>query len=205
MPTAYRYVGLLKELRLLDESSPGRYGPTAQVIPLARAAQLGNPLGLVALPVMEQLVTEFNETVIVVQFTGESAECIRSVETDLPMRYTFQPGRTIPVGKGASGKMTLAALPPDRRATWLNDLDAGPSLRTEIDEIIQAGFATSSGELHLGVWACSVPITSGVPRPSVLSLSGPAARIGDTTRAEVIAALRKSAEQIREDWARFTI
>jgi DNA-binding IclR family transcriptional regulator len=204
-PSAYRYVSLLKELGLVEESSPNRYSPSARIIPVARAAQLSNPIVNLALPAMRALVATLDETVLLMQYASEQAVCIQAVECDRPMRYTFQPGHSMPLGRGASGKLLLALLPDARREAWLRTNDASRALREELIEAAREGRATSSGELHSGLWACSVPVVSAGGRPIVLSTAGPASRISETAREEVLRILRAGAADIRDELARFSL
>lgn len=197
--TTYRYVALLKELQLLEEGRAGHYHPTSRVMPLARAAQLANDLARLAHPLMVDAVRELRETVMLFQHFGDAAVCADRVECERPMRFTFQPGHSVPLGVGASGKMLLASLPEPERARHLHTLlrERGPELRDEIESAIEQRYAVSWGELDEGVWACSVPIDLGAHRPTVLSMAGPAARISEDAKQSAIFTLRTYATRIR--------
>lgn len=205
--TAYRYVALLKELQLLEEGRAGYYHVTSQVMPLARAAQIANDLARLARPTMEDAARELRETVMLFQHFGDSAVCTERVECDRAMRFTFQPGHSLPLGVGASGKMLLASLPEAERARLLPDLvrDRGATLRAEILEAAEQRHAVSWGELDEGVWACSVPIPAQGQRATVLSMAGPAARISDDAKRAAIASMRTYASRIHDAIASYRL
>ncbi|WP_240490926.1 helix-turn-helix domain-containing protein [Amycolatopsis vancoresmycina] len=106
--TTYRYVALLKELQLLEEGRAGHYHLTSQVMPLARAAQLANDMVQLARPSMEEAARELGETVMLFQQFGDSAVCADRVECDRAMRFTFEPGHSLPLGVGESVRQDAA-------------------------------------------------------------------------------------------------
>ncbi|GAA3573052.1 IclR family transcriptional regulator [Amycolatopsis ultiminotia] len=205
--TTYRYVQLLKELQLLEESRSGRYHVTSRVMPLARAAGLANDLARIARPAMEEAAHELGETILLFQHFGELAVCADRVECDRAMRFTFQPGHSIPLGSGATGKMLLALLPDGEREQQVARIsrERGIELRDELKQARASRYAQSWGEIEEGVWACSVPVDADRLRPSVLSLVGPAIRIGAVARERAITALRSYAERIRKSVSEYSL
>lgn len=206
VPSAYRYVALLKDLMLLEESAPGRYGPSTRVVSLARAAQVGNPIVNLSRPILERAVADLNETVLLMQYVGDSTlVCIQVVECNRPMRYTYEIGHIMPLGRGASGKMMLAELPEAEREAWMRENGSSSAFREEVERIVASRNATSSGELHSGVWASCVPVTRLSGRPVVLTVAGPAARISESAREDATGVLHRAAGDIRDGLARITL
>lgn len=203
VPTVYRYVGLLKDLHLLQEGRPGRYHPTAKVMPVARAAQLSNGIGRIAAPIIARTTAQLGESVMLMQTFGDSAVCIEGTESTNRMRFTVERGHSIRLGFGATGKMALAALPEPERELRLDELDADARVRAEVANAAAVQFATSEGEVDVGTWACSVPVVVDEHRPVVLTLAGPAPRLPASKREATIETLRKSAQLIRERWQKF--
>ncbi|HWD03975.1 MAG TPA: IclR family transcriptional regulator [Amycolatopsis sp.] len=205
--TTYRYVQLLKELQLLEEARSGRYHLTSQVMPLARAARLANDLVRIARPPMEEAARELGETIMLFQHYGDLAVCTDRVECDRAMRFTFQPGHSIPLGAGATGKMLLALLPELEREQLVAKIarEQQREVREDLKVALANGYAQSWGEIEDGVWACSVPVETGRVRPAVLSLVGPAARISDEARHEAIEALQLYADRIRKSVMSFSV
>ncbi|GAA4544232.1 IclR family transcriptional regulator [Amycolatopsis samaneae] len=198
--TTYRYVALLKELQLLEEGRAGRYHLTSQVMPLARAAQLANDLARLAKPAMEDAARELGETIMLFQQFGDVAVCADRVECDKAMRFTFQPGHSLPLGTGASGKMLLALLPEAERERRMPAIvqRRGAGVREELRRAMLNRYSTSHAEIDEGVWACSVPVHTAGSRPTVLSMAGPAARIADDQKRTSITALQAYANRIQK-------
>ena len=205
--TTYRYVALLKELQLLEEGRAGHYHLTSQVMPLARAAQLANDLVRLAKPAMEEAAAELGETVMLFQQFGDAAVCADRVECDRAMRFTFEPGSSMPLGEGASGKMLLALLPETERERRLAAIieRRGPGVRDELKHALANRFTVASGEIDEGVWACSVPVQPSGRRPTVLSLAGPAARITTESRQLAITTLQRYANRIQRTLSSYSL
>ena len=200
-PSTYRYLALLKELDLLEEGKPGHYHPTARVIPLARAAQLSNPLARIAGPMLREASDAIGETVMLQQLAGDNVVCIELAECDRPMRFTIQRGRSTPLGRGASGKMALALCPAETRERLLP-----PHLsHDQLDTYLAQGFATSNSEIDEGVWACSVPVITTQKNLCVLTSAGPESRIPEEHKALTRQALNESAQKIREKYSQLLL
>lgn len=199
-PTTYRYLALLKKLHLLAEGRSGYYHPTARVMPLARAAQIANPLTEIAKPLLRDAVEQIGETVMLLQQTGDLLICTELVESPHHVRYTIPMGRTIPLGVGASGKLALALADEETRARLLP-----PHLPVEqLDEALHLGYATSGSEIDIGSWACSVPVN--IPgEVFVLSCAGPETRMTAERRASTIGTLRTTAMRISNEFVKFTV
>lgn len=196
-PSTYRYLALLKDLDLLEEGKPGHYHPTARVIPLARAAQLSNPLARLAAPMLREASETLGETVMLQQLAGDTLVCIELAECDRPMRFTIQRGRSTPLGRGASGKMALALCPAETQKRLLPSNMSPDQLNTYRTQ----GFATSTSEIDDGAWACSVPVITTTKHLSVLTSAGPESRIPGERKELTIQTLQKSAHKIREKYA----
>lgn len=198
LPTTYRHVALLKELEVLAEGPPGRYHPTTKLMPVAQAAQMSNSLADLARPVVAATSARVRETVMLLQRMGNVAICVELTECDRPMRYTFQRGHSIPLGRGATGKLMVALMSPEERAVWEQAHPLDDARRAEIDAARAQGYAMSVSELDDGVFACSVPVASVHGRPFVLTMAGPAARISEDQRMATVHILRDAALRIRQ-------
>lgn len=205
--TAYRYVALLRSLGLVEEGSRSTYQLTAKVMPLARAAQVVNDEARVARPVMEGLARRLGETIMLFAASGELAVCVERVESLRAMRFIFEPGHSLRLGFGASGKLLLAALPEAERVRISEDLptERQRELARELEEILARGYAESFGEVDRGVWACSVPVRMTGRSPLVLSLAGPDGRIPPDDRPGIVAAMQAGAESIRQGLAQYAL
>lgn len=205
LPTAYRHVALLKDMQLVEEGTSGRYRPTSKLLPVARAAQLLNPVAKIAAPIISEAAHELGETVMLMQQFDGVAVCIEITESTKPMRFTFSRGHTIPLGFGATGKMLLAMMTPDARALAITALGDDPKLIEAVDEVITNGYATSFGELDEGVWACSVPVASERHSGLVLTVAGPAARITSDQRPHALEVLTDAAAAVQARVGEFSV
>ncbi|WP_249027154.1 IclR family transcriptional regulator domain-containing protein [Amycolatopsis lexingtonensis] len=138
---------------------------------------------------------------------GDAAVCADRVECDRAMRFTFEPGHSMPLGLGASGKMLLALLPEMERDRRLPSIieQRGTAIRDELKHALENRFSVSSGEIDEGVWACSVPVHAYGRRPTVLSMAGPAARITEDARHTAISALQEYAIRIQRTISSYSL
>jgi DNA-binding IclR family transcriptional regulator len=193
LSTCYRYVGLLREVGLLEEGERATYHVTPQIMHVARAAQVSNDLTRIARQFMQEVAAAVNETVMLMQAYGWSAVCIESIESTRPVRLAFESGHTLPLGDGASGKLLLAYMSDQERTARLDERAAADpefasrreALEKDLQQLAEQGWATSLAEVEEGVWACAAAIRNGDSVPGVLTAAGPAFRIHEKSRAEI--------------------
>ncbi|GAB3710221.1 IclR family transcriptional regulator [Nocardiopsis oceani] len=204
--TTYRYVALLKSLGTVEEGPDSSYQLTAKVLPMARAAQVVNSEARLARPVMEEMSHRLGETVMLLAAAGDLAVCVDRVESARPMRFTFEPGHSLPLGRGASGKLLLALLPPADRMRLLNTWsgEERTALAFELETIAEQTYAESFGEVDEGLWACSVPVRTFRPQ-LVLSVAGPESRIPPDDRSAIVASMKAGAGTIRDALEEFAM
>ena len=111
LPSMYRYIALLRDTGLLIGDDRGAYHLSPRFISLARAAEAAETLIELADPVMRDLVQECGETVIFVRLIARVPVCVHRVESEHHLRATFEPGQSLPLLRGASGRVLLAGLP----------------------------------------------------------------------------------------------
>jgi len=122
LPSMYRYIALLREVGLLIGDDRGAYHLSPRLISLARAAEAAESLIEFADPVMRDLVRECGETAIFVRLIARVPVCVHRVETDHHLRATFEPGQSLPLYQGATGRVLLAGLPEHTRCEYLAPL-----------------------------------------------------------------------------------
>ncbi len=118
----YRYIALLRDTGLLIGDDRGAYHLSPRFISLARAAEAAETLIELADPVMRDLVQECGETVIFVRLIARVPVCVHRVESGHHLRATFEPGQSLPLLRGASGRVLLAGLPERERREYLASL-----------------------------------------------------------------------------------
>jgi DNA-binding IclR family transcriptional regulator len=104
----YRCLQSLKTYGLLEDDPNGfRLGPT--ILELARLARKGFGLSEIALPIMRDLVTTTNETVLL---TRRHYDRVVTLEREEPARTTirlsYERGQVLPIHAGASAKVLIA-------------------------------------------------------------------------------------------------
>ena len=119
LPSMYRYIALLRDTGLLIGDDRGAYHLSPRFISLARAAEAAETLIELADPVMRDLVQECGETVIFVRLIARVPVCVHRVESGHHLRATFEPGQSLPLLRGASGRVLLAGLPERQRREYL--------------------------------------------------------------------------------------
>src|SRR5579875_3572997 len=76
LPTAYRYVALLREMSILEEGPGGTYHLTTRVLALADALENSNGIARTARPVLRRLCEISGETALLVRLVGHAAVCV---------------------------------------------------------------------------------------------------------------------------------
>ncbi|MDB5938824.1 MAG: transcriptional regulator, IclR family [Polaromonas sp.] len=160
--TLYRQLVRLKRWGFVLEND-GYYAPGPLSLQLALGFDLASHLVRQARSCLQALAQQSHESVGLVVAVNDKVICLDMVESELSLRCSFEKGRSVPLGAGASAKCLLAHLPETARNTVL-DSQHDPSCtdrqaaQAELQAIRQAGFAVSSGEVDPGVWGVSAPL-----------------------------------------------
>lgn len=186
----YRLVRTLIKYHLIQEN-PGtaRYSLGLNALRLGFVAQQSINLGTIARPFMSELSFRTKETVLLTAVNGTKGICTETVESEEPVRpSTYQPGESIPLYSGASGKILMAYLTEEewdriiateglRRYTPNTITDLG-RLKKHLREIRKKGYAFSDREVHQDVRAVGAPILSVTGKlVAGLSVVGPVYRM----------------------------
>ncbi|MDQ2813844.1 MAG: IclR family transcriptional regulator [Actinomycetota bacterium] len=204
LPSVYRYITLLRETGLLAGDERGSYRLSARLMGLARAAEAAESIIEFAGPVMSALAAETEETVILVRLIGRTAVCVHRVQSAQRLRIEYEPGATLPLECGASGKVLLAGLTPQARKDLLaslaeRDPDAAALLETRVARAAQLGYATSEGEIYSGVWAASAAVVQGKRTLAALTVPSPMVRASAGDRKQLLDQVRAAAARINAE------
>jgi DNA-binding IclR family transcriptional regulator len=167
----YRLVRTLIQYNLIQETPGGaaHYALGLNALRLGLIAQKVINLGAIARPFMSELSKHTRETVLLTTVNGTKGLCQEIVECVEPVRSsTYQPGESIPLHCGASGKILMAYLSEpewDRiieieglKPFTRNTITDKDRLKQHLKEIREAGFAFSDREVHEDVIAIGAPI-----------------------------------------------
>lgn len=185
LSTTYRYVRALREWGYVD-GDDRRYIAGARLIELGGRHFTTSHLADVGTALLRQLVEQTGETAVMIVRVGDHAMCLRRVEPDKSIKYTFAVNELLPLHAGAGQRVLLAWAP---RATIARVLDgalerftpATPTardMRRMIPEIRESGWAVSRGELDAGSVSVAVPVFFNGEVVCSLNVAGPEARCG---------------------------
>jgi DNA-binding IclR family transcriptional regulator len=198
LPSAYRYISLLREMYLIEERTKGRYVLSPQILQLAQAAERTLDYRVDAQPILDQLRETTGETALYLRRLNDAAVCLAISDSDHAITISFQPGHVMPLHQGASAKVLLADYSASRRKQYLDKLtppmpaDQREALEADLRRIAANDFAESFGEVDEGVWACAAPVRSHGQLVGALSVVAPAYRVADR-HAELDAAVISAA------------
>lgn len=210
LPTAHRYVAMLRDMGLVEEISDNRYRLTLRVMSLAQAARSATPIVDIVHPFMQRLSDELSETILLVQPVQGLPVCTHRVEANRQLRLSFEVGHRMPALRGASAHILLGARPEKEREERVKQLiDAGEAepisgvenFLRDVRRDAEQGWASSLSEIEEGIWSTAAPIRAQGRIIGALSIPCPAFRITEeakqihqrcavATAAEISAALR---------------
>lgn len=188
VPSAYRYLSLLREMYLVEERNRGTYSLSPQILRLAAASEVALDLASVSRPILERLMAETHETTLVVKRIRDAAVCVAVAQPDKSLAISFRPGHIMPLHRGAAAKMLLATLSKRKQHQHLTKVEPPLSpeemfrLETQLEQIGLRNFAESESEVDSGVWAVAAPIIVSSRVLGSVSIVAPAFRIPEETR-----------------------
>lgn len=202
--TAYRYLALLKETGMLASGADGRWYPAPQLIRLGEAAKSAVGFIDLAMPAMQKLSYQTQETVLLIERIGNHGVCVAKQDAPQMIRLSFEVGTSVPLHRGAGAKLLLACLSPDQQQAYLTQEFAGrpemkerlPALVAELAAIRSAGYVVSVGTLEQDLWSIAAPILRGKEVIAALSLVGPVYRMQQSAKEELVRTVQASAAEI---------
>jgi IclR family transcriptional regulator, KDG regulon repressor len=167
--TVHRLVTTLTAERLLERgSTPGRYRLGLVLYELGSRVTEHVDLHQAALPVLTTLRHETGEMVHVAVLDGLEVVYVERLESHNLLPIFRQVGHRLPAHTTSSGKILLAALPPDELSRRLEDwqpravtpwtiMDKS-RLLSELAEVGRRGWAQNNEEGHRGIVSVGAPI-----------------------------------------------
>ncbi|WP_167044173.1 IclR family transcriptional regulator C-terminal domain-containing protein [Salinibacterium sp. ZJ454] len=202
--SVYRYLGLLREMSLVEETNYGYYALSPRALAIGRAAEVASPLEAAVRPILASLSAECGEAALLMRRIGDSAVAAEVIDMPNPVRISFQIGQPMGLHRGAGAKVLLAGM----GETWIKGYcnralaPAGDAERaallTEAARINRLGWAESAAEVDAGVWAVAAPIRSGDRVLAAISVVGPEYRIDSGSAHRIRAAVVAAAGRINE-------
>jgi DNA-binding IclR family transcriptional regulator len=202
VPSAYRYISLLREMDLIEEREKGRFVLSPQVLRLARAAEASFDYRDQAQPILNRMADATGETALYLRRVNDSAVCLAIAESDHPISISFQPGNLMPLHRGAAAKLLLSELSPPKLARYFQRVGptlskaARTKLETDLDAIRKTGYAESAGEVDQGVWASAAGIHVKGTLVGALTVVAPAYRLSEEHKETIADAVRSGAKDL---------
>src|SRR3954468_3153838 len=197
--TLHRICAILVERGWAIRDDQGRYAPGVRAIGLGtRAGDL--PIILGFRHAVSELMTRHDETVCLAVVDREESVFVAIEETTQPVRLQTWVGRRAPAYASASGRVILAARPPDAVAAEYGGralvTPTGRRLRTvtELQDILARvradGFAENHEETAAGLYTASVPILNELGTVlAAMTMCVPTSRMDPGRRDRILADL----------------
>lgn len=169
--TTHRLLSTLEAQGILIRDSEGRgYRLGYQLIHWGMLAQNSLDLRNLALPFLEQLRDETQETAVlsVLDYTHMAAIWLEQIESPQPVRWVKRVGQRVYLHAGASAKVLWAFLPEDEIEEILSRIEMVPiqsntitdkeQLRQDLREIRRRGYSVSIEETDQGAMGVAAPV-----------------------------------------------
>lgn len=208
LPSAYRYVSLLREVHLIEEKTKGVLVLSPLVLQLARAAERTLDYRAEAQPVLDRLAEETGETALLLRRINDAAVCLAIAESARRVNISFTPGHLMPLHAGAGAKLLLSDFARPKRTRYLSRVEpplsgeAQEAIGAELERIRAAGFAESYGEVDEGVWAYAEPVRAMGAQVCVISVVAPEYRLDSQERTMITRAVGDAARDLESILAR---
>lgn len=194
--TAFRIVNTLERRQYLtrnEASKQYRLGPKA--LALGYSSHWTENVVTLTKPYLRRLQQIFNETASVYVAEGDSRICLDHVESTHALRRVIPMGESLPLYKGAAGKILLAWAPKEERNRII--VQYGHLSESEFTSIRHNGYAITQDESEHGLFALSVPIFNFEEQVvASLTIAGPTMRFYDSIRQKMLFTLSQYAYEI---------
>jgi DNA-binding IclR family transcriptional regulator len=205
--TALRLMATLDRHGLVErDARTSKYRLGRRLVQLASSVRGEVDLRQVARPVCEALARALGETVTLDVLDGDEIVPIEQASGSTSVVSVNWLGTRSPVHCTASGKVILAFAPDDVRSRLLKrplerrtemTVVSKPELASQLAQVREAGFASTSEELEVGLNAIAAPVrNSGGEVIAAVDVSGPAHRIDPSARAALVLRTREAADDL---------
>lgn len=205
--TTYRYLALLRQDGLIEDTGASSLRLTARVVALARAAQAGAaPLHEAAEPILDEVTEATGETALLIRRSGDSAVCAARTLSPHPVRLSYEPGEARSLHRGSAARLLFAWLSPDEREQYRSRVTAryGPEEAARIpdeaavDELRSLGWTDSFEEVEAGIWGTAAIVSVDEHAIGTLGVAGPLYRLDASSRERIQDIVRQAAERLAD-------
>ncbi len=199
--TAHRLLRSLQARGYVRHDADRKYSLGAAAFRLGDAAL--RSLAHSARPYLTRLVEHTGETANLSVLEGDDVVYVAQVPSPHTLRMFAEVGRHVPPHSTASGKVLLAALPPEEAAALVrraglprmtaHTITDAQVFREELDRARARGWASDEGEQEQGVRCVAVPVGRGGEVFAAISLSGPAERFSGAAQDGLVEHMQRVA------------
>jgi DNA-binding IclR family transcriptional regulator len=195
--TAHRLIQGLEDHGFL--AAVGGFGYTLgpRLLALATSAVRDLPLRELAHPALERLARSTGESAQLYVRDGDRRVCIDAAESESELRTIVEIGASLPLTKGSAGTIFLAWAADHDRERLVRTAEDPERLGRKLITTRRRGWADSVAERAPGVASVSAPV-SGPDGAllAVVSVSGPASRLGQLRAKRYAPAVVEAAGEI---------
>ena len=185
---------LAEEGMVWHNADTGRYSLGMALVEMAGVALGQIDVRAAAMPRIERLSAETNETITVVVNRGREGITVAHLPSTHPIRHVVWIGRRIPLRTTAAGRVLLAAM------HVRGEVDGETTLATDLGFITKRGYAEESDEYEIGTSAIAAPVLDYTGEAvAALSISGPSARFDSKARNAAVPLLIEVANEVAAD------
>ena len=196
-PTAHRLIQGLEEHGFLMHVGGFGYVLGTRLLGLAATAMRELPLRELAHPVLERLARSTGESAQLYVREGDRRLCVDTAESESELRTIVEIGASLPLTKGSAGKVFVAwAMDHERLIASAEDPER---FDRQVVATRRRGWADSVAERAPGVASVSAPVFGREGfLVAVVSVSGPASRLGQLRAKRYAPAVVEAAREIED-------
>jgi IclR family pca regulon transcriptional regulator len=196
--TCYRFCQTFRQLGYLEELPDRRFRPGLKAVSLAHSALSSRELPELALPYLERLRADINETVNMGLLDGTEVVYVARVLSDHLISLRLYVGSRLPAYAASLGRAMLAFMPEDDAMDVIDRSDLVPitshtiserkRLLSELRKIRKQGYAFNNQEIANGLRGVAAPVLTDDGRPiAAINVSIPHPLKGPEEIEEVLA------------------
>lgn len=205
--SVYRMIGSLEEMGFLMRDEDNKYSLGFIFIEFGQLVKERIEIREIALPVMELLHQQTEETVNLIVQEGNEAVYVEKIETLQPVRVYTKIGRRAPLYAGACPRILLAFLHEEEFNQYINKTELKTIangtitdkdyLRKVLWEAKKNGYSVSHSELENYSSAVAAPIFNSLNEiVAGISLAGPSIRFQEEHLTRLIEFTRAAGKEI---------